>query len=545
MAEVITGYFLDDYMYVNSPNGPVMWRNPFWNIIELTFEKVYTNLIMIMAKNYAGFKHVVTEASGEFNARGLAQLKRRLPPLIKEILKNVSSYLCVDGDVEKALSYAKLKLNELWKKKGTIPELTLIQRLSKPLEKYGTDKIHKDKKTGEDKIRKGAEGCVVKVAKDNWNMQLEMARKVEKDNWNVQMKVAEKDAIERWYRMAEKSGKVVGDGECVELDMAVKVAKEKCRERLEMEKLANSREVIVPAGAGETIQYVYVIRHGVNPRKAKKAEKAMNPFTAISTKAELDYEEYAHILETQLCTLLRHPIDLIHPGEIYVHIPKVYLEKTSNRKMDDYLSKDSKQPQVVIHENEDNSANDDDDDEEEQEDVDEIDIDELTELTPKQVEAKKKYEKELQKQLDKKVLRYLYEGQKRPAIISGRKQTNNTMANFLVPPKYCSICERQVLDSHTTSKLNSSICKKCIETDTSVNTVRKHCSSHSNLKKQLAESIVKQKTVRSTCEKCMDTTYEETLNCISLSCQYMVIRQNVDESVDNLKNRINKIDLSW
>ena len=81
-----------DMNYFTEGNTPL---NPFTEEIELTFEKLYFFLDLILAKNYEGLKYIISKKKPEFDAKGLQFLKRGPCPFVKETLKRVSEMVCI------------------------------------------------------------------------------------------------------------------------------------------------------------------------------------------------------------------------------------------------------------------------------------------------------------------------------------------------------------------------------------------------------------------------------------------------------------------
>lgn len=444
--------------------------NPYSKEIDLTFEKEYDNLNLILAKNYEGLKNELAKAAPEFDAKGLQMLKRRLCQFIKNVLKKVSELLCVDNNLEDGLKHARKMLGMLRERKVSIPELVNKERLSKDLSEYGLEKDYFDKKTKTTKTRKTTEGVAVVLSKKEWEKQ---------KLWATEMGL--------------------------DLDSSL----------------------IRPAGAGDVVQYVFVKKiWGKSKKKSKKSEIAMDPIEALNTNAEIDYEEYISVLETQLCTILRHPVNKFYPGGIT-------LEEDSSKDILKIFKEAAKE------ENSDEEKSDEENENDETEDglTDVIDITSEKILTEEDLKKLKKREDKIEKLMDKKVIRILYEGKPKPAVISDKNRQHGAMYNFVKIPDICAICNTTKLEKITIWSKNKTICTECGKDGTSV--VKK------KFKDTLREKEAAMEQTWKTCETCMGVTRDQTLDCTALSCANMTARNVRKTELEDLYKRDKNISLAW
>lgn len=444
-------------------------KNPFIEEVELTFEKDYLRTNLILAKNYEGLKFVMAKDKPEFEAKGLQFLKRGLCSFAKETLKKVSEIVCVDGKVEDALEYARDRLKQLRQRRVDTVDLIQKMRLSKDLNQYGKIKTVFSKKENKIVTRKTAEGIAVTLARKNWEIQ------------------------KKW---AEEAG------------------------------IDPNSPAVRPAGAGDSVEYVFVDTLWQNKKKAKKRDMVMDPLEAIKTKANIDYDEYISSLEKNLCKILRHPVNYLYPGG-------VTLAEDANNKIDIMFKEQLKRESQARDEEDSDSEEEEEDDDEAEEELDIIDD---LNLTAEQIIALDKREKELEKLLDAKVIRVLYEGKGRPPTTNPTEKKIGVMHRYIIPAKKCANCQNIILDDNTRSQENKAICIDCHKSKPDF---------YSDLKKISTDTERKLEVVWQTCERCFDAPREETVDCQSFSCQYMRQRINLGNEAKNLTQRLKDIDISW
>lgn len=108
---------------------------------EFEFEKVYTNFNLVGAKNYFGLKWNPPGLEQDkviMDTKGLKYIKRGPPRFLCETCKTAADIIVKTGDVKKARTYVRQRMEML--KSGEIyrGELVRTAKLSKELEKYGT-----------------------------------------------------------------------------------------------------------------------------------------------------------------------------------------------------------------------------------------------------------------------------------------------------------------------------------------------------------------------------------------------------------------------
>lgn len=474
MAKTITleGFRIPQYDTQHFSEPPY---DPYIQEVELTFEKVILNFNLIKSKNYEGETYVITEAAPTFNAKGLQMLKRGLCPYIKDTLKKISILICVNNNVEGALEYARERLKALRERLPSIPELVQKQRLSKDLDKYGVTKPYKDKKTGMMKTRKPSEGPCVVLAKMQWEKQ------------------------KKW---AEENGFDPESG------------------------------VVRPAGAGDVIQYVfYKPLNSSEKKKLKKSECVMDPLQALKEQPEIDYEQYITILEKQLCTILRYPVDKCYPGDTTI------FEHQSQKLADFWITNENSQLTPNSYDNNNNQTavklkykN-------KKEKYEIIDISQEGILSEEQLSLLKKQEKEKEKLLDKKVLRIIYNNKPRPPVKIDKNKQTGKLFGYFKPPQRCAICDDVQLKQNTTWEKNSSICCSC-----ATNKGPQVAKEFDRFVEKTEQNL---KTIWEICEKCMNAPKEYTLDCTALSCPNMNTRNVKSKEFELLKKRKERIDNSW
>jgi len=130
-ASTITFEFLEKYGDVN------------WKRIKVDFEKLYSKILFIAKKRYAGY--VVWEgdwlAEPYLDVTGLEYVRSDYPKFTKELQKAVLEKALHGASKKEIMDYVQKKWNELIEK-GKLFDFALKDRITKPLSEYKVKSIH-------------------------------------------------------------------------------------------------------------------------------------------------------------------------------------------------------------------------------------------------------------------------------------------------------------------------------------------------------------------------------------------------------------------
>lgn len=111
----------------------------FPGILELDLQGFYVRGIFIpkgAAPGTAKKRYALLDKRGELFIRGLETVRRDWCRLAKEVQRQVLEYVLRENNVEKAKAYVREVVERIRRKQVSLPELTLYEELTKPIESY-------------------------------------------------------------------------------------------------------------------------------------------------------------------------------------------------------------------------------------------------------------------------------------------------------------------------------------------------------------------------------------------------------------------------
>jgi len=111
----------------------------FPGILELDLQGFYVRGIFIpkgAAPGTAKKRYALLDKRGELLIRGLETVRRDWCRLAKEVQRQVLEYVLKEKDVERAKAYIKEIVKKIKQKQVSLPELTLYEELTRPVESY-------------------------------------------------------------------------------------------------------------------------------------------------------------------------------------------------------------------------------------------------------------------------------------------------------------------------------------------------------------------------------------------------------------------------
>ena len=117
-------------------------KKTFLKPIKLEFEKVYSPLLLITKKRYAGLKYVDPDKAPKMDATGVETVRRDNCEFVRSTMTTALDMLLKERDVDGAIDFVKHRVSQLLQSKLDLGQLIITKGYTKKAEDYDAKQGH-------------------------------------------------------------------------------------------------------------------------------------------------------------------------------------------------------------------------------------------------------------------------------------------------------------------------------------------------------------------------------------------------------------------